>query len=216
MRAPEDIVKGLPIRVWTGRAWEKDLERGRRNDSEDAEESDTTPLLRIREPTSENELSTQGYGSTLNAEPSTSAPRGPRLTVPALREQSNFDLDDEEVIPEEEDQGTIRRSPVPLPSSPTLPLSVPIPQHSHEDPIESEEAIPRPPWFTSQSECAICLSDFEIGDRVRVLPCGHVFHLEEVDPWLIKQRRVVSILLYLRFDLRPYHSFSSAQYVNTT
>jgi hypothetical protein len=194
MRAPEDIVKGLPIRVWTGRAWEKDLERGRRNDCEGAQESETAPLLRIREPASQTEPSSHGYGSTLDAEPSTSAPRGARLTVPTSREQSKVNLDDKEVVHEEEEQRTIRPSPIPLPPSPTQPLSAPIPQHPHEDSSESDEAIPRPPWFTSQSECAICLSDFEIGDRVRVLPCGHVFHLEEVDPWLIKQRRVVSIL----------------------
>jgi len=49
----------------------------------------------------------------------------------------------------------------------------------------------RPSWFTSQLECAICLSQFEVGDRVRVLPCGHIFHLQEVDEWLIRQRKVV-------------------------
>jgi hypothetical protein len=51
---------------------------------------------------------------------------------------------------------------------------------------------------------------------VRVLPCGHVFHLEEVDPWLIKQRRVVRTRPFLRSYLRPNSSFSSVPYVNTT
>jgi hypothetical protein len=65
MRAPEDIVKGLPIRVWTGRA------QGRRNNCEGAQESESPPLLRIQEPMSENELPAHGYGSTFDAEPST-------------------------------------------------------------------------------------------------------------------------------------------------
>ncbi|KAJ4790241.1 RING-H2 finger protein ATL78 [Rhynchospora pubera] len=34
--------------------------------------------------------------------------------------------------------------------------------------------------------CAICLSDFESGERVRVLPkCNHGFHVRCIDRWLI-------------------------------
>jgi len=44
--------------------------------------------------------------------------------------------------------------------------------------------------FASQRECAICLSSFEDGDMVRVLPCGHLFHLQEVDSWLLRTKRM--------------------------
>ncbi|XP_020110025.1 RING-H2 finger protein ATL74-like [Ananas comosus] len=41
-------------------------------------------------------------------------------------------------------------------------------------------AAPAPP-----AGCAICLSDFADGERVRVLPgCGHQFHVACVDRWL--------------------------------
>lgn len=35
-------------------------------------------------------------------------------------------------------------------------------------------------------ECAVCQSDFEGMDRVRLLPCKHTFHCECIDPWLAK------------------------------
>jgi len=35
------------------------------------------------------------------------------------------------------------------------------------------------------SSCAICLSDYILDDKIRILPCKHHFHLECVDRWLI-------------------------------
>ncbi|OMO53920.1 Zinc finger, RING-type [Corchorus olitorius] len=35
------------------------------------------------------------------------------------------------------------------------------------------------------SECAICLTEFAVGDEIRVLPqCGHGFHVACIDTWL--------------------------------
>lgn len=53
------------------------------------------------------------------------------------------------------------------------------------------------PWFEAQTECAICLSDFVKGDKVRVLPCCHIFHLNEVDEWLIQRKKLVGFILCL-------------------
>ncbi|PLW31690.1 hypothetical protein PCANC_24838 [Puccinia coronata f. sp. avenae] len=54
--------------------------------------------------------------------------------------------------------------------------------------------------YFSQRECALCLSDFEVGDLIRILPCGHCFHqsqLEEqcmgIDCWLLKSKRFCPI-----------------------
>jgi hypothetical protein len=35
-----------------------------------------------------------------------------------------------------------------------------------------------------QNTCMVCLSEFEVGEEVRVLPCGHVFHAPCIDEWL--------------------------------
>lgn len=43
-----------------------------------------------------------------------------------------------------------------------------------------------------QTECAICICEFVPGDRVRILPCFHGFHQDEIDGWLLNNRRVVS------------------------
>ncbi|GAA5909438.1 hypothetical protein JCM6882_002644 [Rhodosporidiobolus microsporus] len=47
--------------------------------------------------------------------------------------------------------------------------------------------------FPSLVECPFCLSDFERGDLVMELPCGHVFHEEEVVGWLEGQRGVCPV-----------------------
>lgn len=48
--------------------------------------------------------------------------------------------------------------------------------------------------FYAQDECAICMDDFQPGQIVRILPCGHVFHKDECDEWLMKWRKLVSVI----------------------
>ncbi|RHZ56838.1 hypothetical protein Glove_396g85 [Diversispora epigaea] len=37
-----------------------------------------------------------------------------------------------------------------------------------------------------QSTCPICLGDFELGEEVRILPCGHQYHTSCIDTWLLE------------------------------
>ena len=35
-----------------------------------------------------------------------------------------------------------------------------------------------------QNECVVCLELFDAGQQIRILDCGHYYHLKCVDPWL--------------------------------
>ncbi|KAF8195462.1 hypothetical protein BJ912DRAFT_957046 [Pholiota molesta] len=113
-RAPEDVVRNLPWRVWTGTGWEK---------HEGGEDANAVPDVVATEDVVEDGL-------------------GPK------------------------DDGT--KNP---PSQPNN----------------------NKPWFELQLECAICLSQFAKGDKVRVLPCHHIFHLSEVDEWLIHRKKLCPV-----------------------
>jgi hypothetical protein len=45
------------------------------------------------------------------------------------------------------------------------------------------------------SLCSICTEDFTEGARLRKLPCGHVFHPQCIDPWLINRARTCPLWL---------------------
>ncbi|EJF63506.1 hypothetical protein DICSQDRAFT_134945 [Dichomitus squalens LYAD-421 SS1] len=60
-----------------------------------------------------------------------------------------------------------------------------------------------PAWADQQVECAICLEMFVKGDRVRVLPCYHLFHIDEIDEWLIHKKKLCPIC---KADVTQPHS----------
>ncbi|VEU35585.1 unnamed protein product [Pseudo-nitzschia multistriata] len=43
------------------------------------------------------------------------------------------------------------------------------------------------PTINSMDTCTICLDDYQIGDKLCCLPCGHVFHAECISKWLVER-----------------------------
>ncbi|KAF8443010.1 hypothetical protein L210DRAFT_3611472 [Boletus edulis BED1] len=107
----------------------------------------------------------------------------------------------------EKHQGSI---PQPDPSS--LPATVDVEAAEQSDPIPST-SHDLTPWCESQLECAICLSEFAKGDRVRELPCHHIFHLDEVDTWLINRKKLCPVC---KADVtQPWHLALARKVSNT-
>ncbi|KAJ1864413.1 hypothetical protein LPJ78_003367 [Coemansia sp. RSA 989] len=47
--------------------------------------------------------------------------------------------------------------------------------------------------------CIVCIDDFVVGSKMRILPCGHNFHIECIDPWLTSKS---SLCPLCKFDTR--------------
>ncbi|KAK8849802.1 hypothetical protein IAR55_005138 [Kwoniella newhampshirensis] len=88
-------------------------------------------------------------------------------------------------------------SPDEVRTPPAITIDVPdplfAPPSSHiptaaSGPSKRKERVKR--QYFSKDECAICMDSFAKGDVVRILPCGHVFHKDECDEWLLKWRKL--------------------------
>lgn len=69
-----------------------------------------------------------------------------------------------------------------------LPPSSLAPQHDVDTDDDDEECGPIPACEGSLNTCAICIDDMTETTPVRGLTCGHLFHPECIDPWLLTRQ----------------------------
>jgi E3 ubiquitin-protein ligase RNF13 len=67
-------------------------------------------------------------------------------------------------------------------------------ERRHRLPKSSLKKIPTKKFVAGDEvhyeTCCICLDDYTIGDKLRILPCDHAYHIKCIDPWLLKNKRV--------------------------
>ncbi|PWZ03249.1 hypothetical protein BCV70DRAFT_139306, partial [Testicularia cyperi] len=165
-RAPELVVLGLPCLIWrgNGQPWEK------------IEGPDTDPG--------------PGNGASVPS-PTTSSSPPPPNGRPSESEDLEAGLLGAETIPllEEDENGA-----GPSQRTKTVAVAVAVPRVPASSTRQGPSSL-LPPGRTyfSTDECAICLCDFVDGDRIRVLPCGHIFHRQEIDDWLVRVKKLCPI-----------------------
>ncbi|OXG36168.1 hypothetical protein C359_01562 [Cryptococcus neoformans Bt120] len=172
-RAPAMVVLSLPERVWTPDiVWEKEDDSSEGPGSPSPEGGERSLLTDEQEV---HDSQSDILNDPTDADPSRTHPplpihpsiiSSPPLLPPLTETNPSF--------------------------SPTLPAHPPLSSSTdNAGPSRNNKKHKRPARrYFSKDECAICMDAFEKGDIVRILPCGHVFHKEECDEWLMKWRKL--------------------------
>jgi len=67
-------------------------------------------------------------------------------------------------------------------------LAIDLDAHSYVVSYKPPEQLPEGALKVRSTQCMICFSDYQEGDRVRLLRCWHDGHSQCLDPWLIGRR----------------------------
>ena len=59
--------------------------------------------------------------------------------------------------------------------------------------------------------CSVCLSEFENGEMIKTLRCGHTFHTECIDPWLINERALCPVCRQGIYQVEDWNLLEESQ-----
>ncbi|KAJ1822895.1 hypothetical protein LPJ56_000488 [Coemansia sp. RSA 2599] len=80
-----------------------------------------------------------------------------------------------------------------VPTAPAMPIA-------DADDAQARGHEDAPPFLCEsllhEENCAVCLEEFLVGDKVRQLPCRHYFHVLCIDPWLGKRSATCPLCNY--------------------
>ncbi|WVQ84792.1 hypothetical protein IAT38_006949 [Cryptococcus sp. DSM 104549] len=187
-RAPPIVVLSLPERIWTPDiVWEKDD-----SSSEPSLSPPPSPSPQPSRPSRAHanvdplELGIPTIGPGEVATPPAvvvdmADPLSPVSAVPAVSLSPSASVSANPLAEEGDDDAS---TPAPADS-----IAATDPARPQAGPSKKRKERVKRQYF-SKDECAICMDAFEKGDVVRILPCGHVFHKDECDEWLLKWRKL--------------------------
>ncbi|OCF39663.1 hypothetical protein I317_06518 [Kwoniella heveanensis CBS 569] len=184
-RAPPMIVLSLPERVWTPDiVWEKDDSSSDRSVNMDEGDAQDNAEVGAGDAGPENNgIKDHQASSSTNDETGDA-----KNTSSSSVDDRSFHHPPPPISPHEV------RTPPALTIDVPDPIAAPPPSSSITasaggiGPSKRKARVKR--QYFSKDECAICMDSFARGDIVRILPCGHVFHKDECDEWLIKWRKL--------------------------
>ncbi|XP_017257968.1 uncharacterized protein LOC108227369 isoform X3 [Daucus carota subsp. sativus] len=86
---------------------------------------------------------------------------------------------------------------VSLPASESIVDSLPVKNHRKTQKTDDDD---------DEEQCYICLAEYEDGDKIRILPCHHEYHMVCVDKWL---KEIHGVCPLCRGDVREIETSAS-------
>ena len=54
--------------------------------------------------------------------------------------------------------------------------------------------------YNGQDECFICRDNYQTGEQIKELPCGHIYHVNCIDKWLEQEKKCPYCNKEIRFN----------------